>query len=126
MKPTSNVGLSLPHQPRVWTFVASLLLLCLLGFTAACSATGQTKANVEPASAQPAPALEPAALSPEYDEGRSLYNRKCGTCHELYAPKEFAPHEWPRYVKRYGPRSGLRPADREKVTAYLQWAAAQP
>lgn len=124
MKPTSKVGLSLPHQPRVWTFVASLLLLCLLGLSAACSATGQTQAagQAEP----PRPAAQPVALSPEYEEGRSLYNRKCGTCHELYAPREFAPHEWPRYVKRYGPRSGLRPADREKVTAYLQWAAAQP
>ncbi|KAA0209568.1 hypothetical protein EDM80_14725 [bacterium] len=118
------MGLSLPHQPRVWTFVASLLLLCLLGLSAACSATGQTQAagQAEP----PRPAAQPVALSPEYEEGRSLYNRKCGTCHELYAPREFAPHEWPRYVKRYGPRSGLRPADREKVTAYLQWAAAQP
>ena len=48
-----------------------------------------------------------------------LYRARCALCHPPWAPTDFSPAEWPRYVRRYGPRSGLTQAERDAVLAYL-------
>ena len=71
----------------------------------------------------PLPAAPDAATAQRYELGRSLYARKCGRCHELFHPAEYAAGAWPGYVKRYGPRAGLDSVQREQVLAYLQACA---
>lgn len=115
------VGLSLPHQPRMRHVMAALLLAAMLLGSMACSTVSSARSQKDSTENG---AVEPP-LSQDLEEGRTLYERRCGTCHELYAPQEYSRASWPRYVKRYGPRSGLTPADREKVTAYLQATAVR-
>lgn len=51
---------------------------------------------------------------------RSLYLNHCTRCHEPIPPGAFAAGDWPRYVRRYGPRAGLFGADRTRVLRWLQ------
>ena len=51
---------------------------------------------------------------------RSLYLNHCSRCHEPIAPGAVAASDWPRYVRRYGPRAGLFGADRTRVLRWLQ------
>lgn len=113
----------LPRSP-VSRFGASLLLLSLVLCVAACKHAASPAADSSPPLTSE-PAQPTAAVGPEHAEGRALYERRCGTCHELYAPDEYPAAAWPRYVKRYGPRSGLNNTQREKVSAYLQAAAGR-
>ena len=55
----------------------------------------------------------------EHARGRDLYARHCAKCHQLYDPGEFHRGQWPRFVKRYGPRAGLDAKQRAEVLAYL-------
>lgn len=121
MTPFQPVGFSLPHFPLMRHVVAALLLAGMLLTCIACSTVSHARASSD----SPKGGDAGLPLTPELIEGKDLYERRCGTCHELYSPRDYSPAAWPRYVKRYGPRSGLRPSDREKVTAYLQAAAAR-
>ncbi|MDJ0520851.1 MAG: hypothetical protein QNJ90_02120 [Planctomycetota bacterium] len=51
---------------------------------------------------------------------RALYMDHCTRCHEPIAPASIPAADWPRYVRRYGPRSGLFGADRAQVLRWLQ------
>lgn len=118
MTPSCILGISLPHRPHLRLVMAALLLAASCFACAACSTTSTSRAKESGSSSN-------LVLPPELEEGRALYERRCATCHELFTPQEYAPAAWPRYVKRYGPRSGLNAAQREKVSAYLQWAATR-
>ena len=59
----------------------------------------------------------------EQARGRDLYARHCAKCHQLYDPGEFHRNEWPRFVKRYGPRAGLDAKQRAEVLGYLSAVA---
>ena len=52
-------------------------------------------------------------------DGEAVYRARCALCHPPWAPTDFAPGEWPRYVRKYGARAGLTPAERDAVLAYL-------
>ena len=57
-------------------------------------------------------------------DARAVYEARCALCHPPWAPTDFAPSEWPRYVRRYAPRAGLTRVERDAVLAYLVEAAA--
>lgn len=100
--------------------------LAALGFAvcallaAACATTRPPTAN---APADPAPAAR-SDVAAEHARGKELYDRKCGTCHELYSPEEYTREQWTDAVRKYGPRSNLARADRPAVIAYLHAYAA--
>lgn len=121
MTPSITVGISLPHRPLLRLVMAALLLAAICFACAACSTASTSRAT----NADNSGSSDSMVVPSELEEGRALYERRCATCHELFAPQEYAPAAWPRYVKRYGPRSGLNAAQREKVSAYLQWAATR-
>lgn len=121
MTPSCILGISLPHRPHLRLVMAALLLAASCFACAACATASTSRTTNTDTNGSGANLVVPS----EHEEGRALYERRCATCHELFAPQEYAPAAWPRYVKRYGPRSGLNAAQREKVSAYLQWAATR-
>ena len=52
-------------------------------------------------------------------DAETLYRARCALCHPAWDPRDHAPEEWPAFVRKYGPRSGLTPAERDAVLAYL-------
>jgi mono/diheme cytochrome c family protein len=104
----AKAGLALPGLALL------LVASCLL---AACASMAEREARL------PLPTAPDSATDARYRQGRSLYVRKCALCHDLFEPTEFSAHEWPAYVKRYGPRAGLSAVQRTDVTAYLQAAS---
>ena len=65
-----------------------------------------------------------ASVDSSHTRGKELYERKCGTCHELFHPREFDCETWTDNVKRYAARAHLAVADRPAVIAYLHAYAA--
>ena len=100
-------------------FPGLALLLVASTLLAACASMAEREARL------PLPTAPDSATEARYRSGRSLYVRKCALCHDLFEPNEFGAHEWPAYVKRYGPRAGLNTDQRADVVAYLQ-AASKP
>ncbi len=54
------------------------------------------------------------------NEGKALYESKCGRCHDLYSPKVFSGSEWEMKVREMAPLSGLTRENESKVTEYLK------
>lgn len=52
-------------------------------------------------------------------DAETVYRARCALCHPPWAPTDFSPAEWPRYVRKYAPRAGLTPGERDAVLAYL-------
>ncbi len=50
---------------------------------------------------------------------QAVYRARCSLCHPPWHPTDFTPAEWPRYVRKYGPRAGLTRAERDAVLAFL-------
>lgn len=62
--------------------------------------------------------LPPPDLStPEAVE--RVYTRKCGYCHAVPQPHEYAPEEWPDIFDEFAPRANLRPDERPAVEAWV-------
>ena len=58
-------------------------------------------------------AAEPA------DVGKTVYESKCGRCHDLYSPKQFSSTEWEIKLEEMATLSGLTESDEKNVKAYL-------
>ena len=52
-------------------------------------------------------------------DAETVYRARCAICHPAWSPTDFSPSDWPRYVKKYAPRAGLTPAEKEAILAYL-------
>jgi len=66
-----------------------------------------------------------AAATTDRERGEVYYRTSCNLCHALYMPRSFTPREWPRIVKRYGPRARLSQEQRELVLEYLTAASGE-
>jgi mono/diheme cytochrome c family protein len=58
-------------------------------------------------------------------DAEATYRARCSLCHPPWDPTDFTPDEWPRYVRKYGPRAGLTRAERAAVLEYLVREAAK-
>ena len=59
------------------------------------------------------------------NEGKSLYESKCGRCHDLYSPIILNAAEWELKVREMAPLSGLNGEDESKIVGYLKSSARQ-
>jgi len=59
------------------------------------------------------------------DAGRALYVSRCGKCHSLYAPSEYAPATWPDKVAAMRDKAKLVPEDEAQIVRYLQTLASR-
>jgi len=109
---------ALPPKKSNWLNASrAVALLLLLAGLAGCASMSSREDNL------PTPVAPDAQTAARYQQGRSMYARKCGRCHELFDPAEYSADDWPGYVKRYGPRAGLIAEDRATVIEYLQASA---
>lgn len=52
-------------------------------------------------------------------EGKTLYRKKCGKCHELHNPKEYKLKSWKRNLWEMKQKAGLSKKEYELIFAYL-------
>jgi cytochrome c5 len=72
-----------------------------------------------PKDAEFAAARWPGTTLAHLGEGRSLYARRCGTCHALYEPAERAEPEWRDSLAEMRERAKIRPEEEELILKYL-------
>ena len=58
-------------------------------------------------------------------DAETVYRARCSLCHAPWSPTDFSPADWPRYVRKYAPRAGLTPDERDAVLGYLVREAAR-
>ena len=118
------------YQPAI-VFVVMLtgiaLLLSACSWSVPADPGLNAKLHAKPSSSAGAipPGTVPGATvasSPASDDAiaRGLYLNHCSRCHEPIPPEALAAGDWPRYVRRYGPRAGLFGAERARVLRWLQ------
>ena len=71
---------------------------------------------------------EPALSLQDLQRGRSLYTKRCGSCHMLRPPEERAPDAWADEVTRMQRAHGVRLTEDEKrdIVRYLRVSSAVP
>ncbi|MCR4317596.1 MAG: cytochrome c [Planctomycetes bacterium] len=89
-------------------FVSVALFLAVLSLCIACQSVPAGGAG----DGQPEPALSE-------EEGRELYERKCGRCHDPVPEGRYTARQWAGFVRAMAVRSNLTSAQREQLTNYL-------
>ena len=93
-----------------------LVILCLSFVVFACShKTTSTVTKTESAIK-----TESASVShAQYEEGRMVYEAKCGTCHKLKNPTRGNMTQWTKWIDRMAPKAKLTETEKMQVTAYV-------
>ena len=101
--------------------VPCLLMMACSGFSVPADPGLRAKMYGSASDGAAAPVAATATRTAVADEGaRTLYLNHCGTCHEPFDPRSMAAGDWPRFVRKYGPRAGLFGTNRARVLAWLQ------
>lgn len=100
--------------------VRPLLALALTG--AACSSAFPPPGAAEVGAVK---ARDPSARVENLEHGRALYLGKCGSCHMLIEPGQFAAEAWPAKVERMQgeERVHLAPDEARDLVRYLVGAS---
>lgn len=61
----------------------------------------------------------PTATLSSLSEGQQLYVSKCGSCHYLYRPHQFAAEKWVEEMDEMAGRAKLTSSEKERVLVYL-------
>jgi hypothetical protein len=83
---------------------------------AACGGTLPTVTNVDVAIARQ---RWPGTTIETLNEGRTLYLRRCGTCHALYEPAERNELAWRESLLEMRERARLVPRQEDSILRYL-------
>ena len=94
-----------------------VLSLCLL-FLAACAAK-KTTASLTDADAARASAKYPGASLATLQQGKTLYEENCGTCHGLKSPSAYNEEQWGKHVKRMAPKAKIDKATEGLILQYV-------
>ncbi len=52
--------------------------------------------------------------------GESMFNERCGACHDIHHKEEFIPNVWPSILDNMAAQAGLTKDERMKIEKYLQ------
>ena len=93
-----------------------LVILCLSFVVFACShkttsTVTKTESAVKTESA--------TVTNMQYEEGKMVYETKCGTCHKLKNPARGNRTQWTKWIDRMAPKAKLTEAEKMQVTAYV-------
>jgi mono/diheme cytochrome c family protein len=80
----------------------------------------------QPTDVGAAQARWPGTTQADLERGRSIYVKRCGSCHYLHRPGELAPGKWPAVVAKMAPRAKLSPAESDDVVRYLVVLSGAP
>lgn len=67
-----------------------------------------------------------ASLAPPRTAAEALYRKRCGNCHELYAPHEHSSADWRRVMTQMSTNAGLSDAQTAELLEYLTANARNP
>ena len=70
----------------------------------------------------PPPPVEPATRSIDVkaDQGKIVYQAKCGKCHGLKNPADFTVSQWDGIMRKMGPNARLTTDETDQVVAYVR------
>jgi mono/diheme cytochrome c family protein len=51
--------------------------------------------------------------------GKDLYENRCGKCHKLFAPSDYAIKRWPGIVDSMQPKANITDEQKAQILAYL-------
>lgn len=69
--------------------------------------------------AQAAATRWPGTTLTDLERGRSLYVRRCSSCHTLHLPSERAAGEWPGLVEKMSRKARLTPEQQLDITRFV-------
>jgi len=52
--------------------------------------------------------------------GESIFNERCGACHDIHHKEEFIPNVWPSILDNMAAQAGLTKDERMKIEKFLQ------
>jgi cytochrome c5 len=81
----------------------SLLFLSIITFVVACNSAKKattTETTAVPTDIERGQKLYPGYTLAELNEGKSLYDAKCSTCHDLVKPSHESPEAWKKIVPK--------------------------
>jgi hypothetical protein len=113
------------HEPAI-VFGALMSVIALLLTACTWSVPADPGLNARLRGGDHAAANAPGAMLSGAPDGSAdagagrLYVEHCARCHEPVPPASIAAADWPRYVRRYGPRAGLFGTERARVLRWLQ------
>lgn len=102
-------------------------LLLVAFFSFACSKkTAPAKSEPAPAPV-PTPAEQPvqpvASIPPAVTAGKSLFDGKCGKCHDFKQPELYTAPAWAPIMDRMAIKARLSDDEKKQVLAYVQYHA---
>jgi hypothetical protein len=83
----------------------------------ACAAGGLPGPNA--ADAQRIADRYPHSTVAELEQGRTLYAKRCATCHELFEPAHFSGPRWKAQLAEMRDRAGLKDDEERLILQYL-------
>lgn len=55
----------------------------------------------------------------QYEEGKIVYEAKCGSCHKLKNPTRGNMTQWEKWIDKMAPKAKLTEAEKAQVTDYV-------
>jgi hypothetical protein len=68
----------------------------------------------------------PHATLGELERGRSLYSKRCSSCHELFEPARFSAERWQKELVSMRDRAGLKDGEERLILQYLSAVRERP
>ncbi|NBX79473.1 MAG: hypothetical protein EBQ94_03685 [Flavobacteriales bacterium] len=105
----------------------SFIIIAVIGFAVACNTAKKatvTETTAIPTDIERGQKLYPGYTLAELNEGKSLYDAKCSTCHDLVKPANETPESWKRIVPKMSEISNkdskpISPKEENLILKYL-------
>lgn len=96
-----------------------LFVLSILTFVMAACAAKKATVSITDAHAQKAAAKYPGASMATLQQGKTLYEDKCGKCHGLKDPGAYDEAQWGKHVKRMAPKAKIDKPTEDLILQYV-------
>ena len=93
--------------------------LAAIGFICLLPACASLAPRPTAADVARAPARTPALTLTDLEQGRTIYLRRCASCHQPFDPASQRADSWPHYVDKMKQRARLSDSDANRVVDYL-------